>query len=155
MRVGLKKIAFINVSKLPGLKVSPWNRISEAYQKHRAVILDQIRTYDPNVVFACDPHVNMILRDFGFSQVQWRWFNTAASIEISPDQRLVWVGHPSSRTKRAAYVNDAIKAATVKLVDKAEICAADLAIQKGLQSFSPALPRSGYAGSAAQTNHQP
>src|SRR6266487_2449747 len=47
IRNGLRKIAFINISKLPGLKSSPWVRIVEAYQKHRAVILDQIKTYNP------------------------------------------------------------------------------------------------------------
>jgi hypothetical protein len=116
MRHSLRKIAFINVSKLPGLKMSPWARIREAYHQHRDVILDQIRTYSPNIIFACDPHANLILKDLGFSESQWKWFASAASIQVSSEQRLVWVGHPSSRTKRAPYVNDAINAATSDLV---------------------------------------
>jgi hypothetical protein len=117
IRNGLRKIAFINVSKLPALKWSAWGRIVEAYQKHRGVILDQIRIYAPNVVFACDPHANLMLKDFGFSQPQWKWFGSAASIRISSEQRLVWIAHPSQRAvKRATYVNDAVKAATAELV---------------------------------------
>lgn len=115
IRNGLKKIAYINVSKLPGLKWSPSDRIIEAYQKHHGIILDQIRTYVPNIIFACNPHVNLILKNLGFSESQWQWFGSAASIRVSSEQRLVLVGHPSSRTKRAPYVNDAIEAATAVL----------------------------------------
>jgi hypothetical protein len=77
------------------------------------VILDQIKTYAPNIIFACNPHANLILKDLGFAESQWKQFGSAASIKISTTQRLVWVAHPSQRsTKRADYVNDAIKAAT-------------------------------------------
>ncbi|MGO9587319.1 MAG: hypothetical protein ACLP2Y_14075 [Limisphaerales bacterium] len=120
IRNGLKKIAFINISKLPGLKYSPPSRIVEAYQKHRGIILDQIKTYRPNIIFACDPHANLILEDLGFSTTQWnKSFGSAYSVKISsePEQRLVWVWHPSQRGKvrRSEYVNDAIKAATADL----------------------------------------
>jgi hypothetical protein len=112
IRKGIKKIAYINVSKLPGLKGTPGDRIVEAYQKHRGVILDQIKTYEPNIIFGCNPHVNLILKDLGFGESEWKQFGTAASIKISNEQRLVWVHHPSQRSvKRADYVNDAIKAA--------------------------------------------
>ena len=113
IRSGLRKIAFINISKLPGLKWSPRDRILQAYQKHRGIILDQIKTYAPNIIFVCDPHANLVLKDLGFAESQWKWLTkSAASIQVSSEQRIVWVGHPSSRAKRAPYVNDAIKAAT-------------------------------------------
>lgn len=118
IRNGLKKIAFINVSKEPGLKLSPDSRIIEAYQKYCGLILDQIKTYAPNIMFACSPHANLILQDFGFSATQWEKFGSASSVQITPEQRLVWVYHPSSRKKRDVYVNDAIKAATTSLVAK-------------------------------------
>lgn len=117
IRMGLKKIAFINISKLPGLKWSPTGRIVEAYQKYREVVLDQIKTYAPKIIFACDPHANLLLREFGLSQ--WTWFGSAASVHASSGQRLVLVRHPSSRTNRATYVNDAIKAATAELATPA------------------------------------
>ncbi len=115
IRSGLKKIAFINISKLPGLKYTPWNRIVEAYQRHRGIILDQIKTYAPNIIFACDPQANLIREDWGIPFTQWTWFGSAACVQISTEQRLVWVSHPSSRKKRADYVNDAINAATAQL----------------------------------------
>lgn len=112
IRKGIRKIAYLNVSKLPGLKGTPGDRIIEAYQKHRAIIFDQIKTYEPNIIFACNPHANLILKDLGFAESQWKRFGTAASINISTEQRLVWVDHPSQRSIiRAVYVNDAIKAA--------------------------------------------
>jgi len=111
IRNGLKKIAYINISKLPALKSTPVDRIVEAYQKHRGLILDQIKTYAPNIIFACNPHANLLLKDLGLEESQWKQFGTAASIKISPGQSLVWVAHPSQRSiKRAVYVNDAIKA---------------------------------------------
>ncbi len=120
IRFGLKKTALINISKLPGLKTSPRDRIVAAYQRHRELILDQIRTYSPNIIFACDPHANLILREFGFAEPQWQWFESAASVQVLAEQRLVWVGHPSSRANRAAYINNAIKAATDDFMDKIE-----------------------------------
>ncbi len=116
IRNGLKKIAFINVSKEPGLKHSPSPRIIEAYKKHRGLILDQIKTYAPNIIFACSPHAELILQDLGFSSTQWKKFGSSWSVQITSEQRLVWVYHPSSRKKRDVYVNDAIKAATTSLV---------------------------------------
>jgi hypothetical protein len=113
MRNSLRKIAFINVSKLPGLKWSPWARIVNAYEKHRQIILYQIKAYAPNLIFACDPHVNLILKDLGLSETDWTWFGSAAAAQISPQQCLIWVGHPSQRAcGRGTYVQDAIKAAT-------------------------------------------
>ncbi|HWQ90117.1 MAG TPA: hypothetical protein VN673_00480 [Clostridia bacterium] len=115
IRNGLKKIVFINVSKLPGLKSSSWGSIAKSYEDHRILLLDQINTYGPNLIFACDPHVNLIARDLGISAPNWKWFGSAAVIQTAAEQRLVWVGHPSQRTDRAAYVNDAIRAATSEI----------------------------------------
>jgi hypothetical protein len=116
MRNGLRKIAYVNVSKLPAGKGSPSARIEEAYQKYRAIILDQIRTYSPELIFACPPHVSLLLKDLGGAESQWKDFGSAASVRTSSKQRLVRVAHPSQRTtERADYVNDAISAATADL----------------------------------------
>lgn len=112
IRNGIRRIAYINISKLPGLKFTPPERIIEAYKKHRGLILDQIKTYAPDIIFACNPHVKMILEDLGSKESQWKRFGLSWSAQISTKQRLVWVDHPSQRSyKRADYVNDAIKAA--------------------------------------------
>lgn len=132
IRTSLRKIAFINISKLPGLKTTPSARITEAYHQHRGHILDQIKTYAPDIVFACNPHVQLLLPDLliansrggasDFAKPEWKWFAsdqshqaTAAAVQISSKQRLVWVDHPSARTNRRNYVNDAIMAATADL----------------------------------------
>jgi hypothetical protein len=121
MRHGLRKIAYINVNKIPAGKSSPAADIEEAYRRHRDLLLDQINTYSPNILFACRPHANLLLEDFGFSESQWTNFGSAASAQISPERRLVLVSHPSQRSvARADYVNDAIKAATVELTQSGE-----------------------------------
>jgi len=112
IRDGLKNIAFINVLKLPGLKASPSSRIVEGYQKHRQLLLDQITAYAPEIIFACDPHADLIKEDLGMLDLQWKWFGTAAALQVSANQKLVFVQHPSQRSSRRNYINDAIKAAT-------------------------------------------
>jgi hypothetical protein len=111
MRMSLRKIAYINVSKLPGLTNSYNPTIAKAYQDNRTLILSQIDAYAPNIIFACAPHAQLILNDLGFEASQLKWFGSAASAQISSRQKLVIVMHPSSRTNRRTYVNDAIKAA--------------------------------------------
>ena len=117
IRLGLKKIAFINVSKLPGLKTSAWRKIAKAYAQYRAVLHKQIEIYEPNIIFGCDPHINLLIRDMGFNSKQWLWFDpaqirpSAAVIKVSERLRIIWVDHPSARGQRRRYVNDAICAA--------------------------------------------
>lgn len=118
IRHSLRSIAFINVSKLPGLKTSMNNEIVAAYRKYRATILSQIRAYSPEIIFACAPHVHPVAQDLGLDSRPWREIGTAAVRIGSQGQRLVWVYHPSQRTKgitRLRYVNDAIEAATMPL----------------------------------------
>lgn len=118
IRHSLKKIAFINVSKLPGLKTSASSEIVAAYRKYRAVILSQIYAYAPDIIFACAPHVHPVAQDLGLDSRPWREIGTAAVRIGKQGQRLVWVYHPSQRKKgitRLRYVNDAIAAATTHL----------------------------------------
>lgn len=120
IRHSIRKIAFINVSKLPGLKTSSDALISIAYQKYRPTILRQIQVYAPDLIFACNPHVHIIAKDLGVTidADQWQSFGTAAAVMLPSGQRLVWVYHPSQRKRgvtRVSYVNNAIQAATAVL----------------------------------------
>jgi len=114
MRLGIRNIAFINVSKMPGLRSSPLGRIEEAYGENRSIILDQIKTYLPHVIFACSPHADLLLKDLAPGQ-KWQEFGSASAVMISPVTRFVRVRHPSQRGKRGVYVNDAIRVAVVDL----------------------------------------
>ena len=46
----LKSIAYINVKKLPGHKLSHYKIISDAYSQHKDILLKQIEFINPNIV---------------------------------------------------------------------------------------------------------
>lgn len=50
IRRALKKIAYINVKKLPGLSKSNNREIQRTYQRDKNILLKQIETYNPDVV---------------------------------------------------------------------------------------------------------
>ena len=47
----LKKIAYINISKMPGQTTSNLNNIGDCYQIWKDIILRQIELYRPNVIY--------------------------------------------------------------------------------------------------------
>jgi len=49
----LLNLATINIQKLPAKKRSNNNRITKAYKNHRAIILDQIKVINPDVIIHC------------------------------------------------------------------------------------------------------
>lgn len=117
-RNALRSIAFMNVSKLPGLKRSGWKFIADAYRSHRVFLLRQLRAYAPDIIFACVPHVHELAKDLGTDVNHGIQFGSASAIQIDDGSRLVWVHHPSQTVRglgRRNYVNDAIRAATSTL----------------------------------------
>lgn len=108
----LSQIAWINVNKLPGRTRSSWHPIAAAYVRHKVLLLEQIATYKPDIIFACEPHVHELAKDLGSSVKNGESFGSADLIKLSTGQRLIWVYHPNQRTvNREKYVNDAIRAA--------------------------------------------
>src|SRR5690606_7003265 len=46
----LKKIAYINILKLPGNTSTPHSKLQEGYSIHREILLKQIQTFNPDVI---------------------------------------------------------------------------------------------------------
>ena len=46
----IKKVAFININKLPARTSSPFNDVKDAYQKFRDVLLHQISVFNPQII---------------------------------------------------------------------------------------------------------
>ena len=55
IRSRLLSIALINSSKLPGLTTSNPGVIGSAYRDHREILLDQVLSFCPDLIFACAP----------------------------------------------------------------------------------------------------
>lgn len=114
IRQTLLNIACINIQKLPGGTSSNNSQIESAYLRHRDLILDQIASYAPSHIFACNPHAGLLANDLQAKGAKWRDFGTASAIQLKDNMRLIHVYHPSHRTRgvtRGDYVNEAIKAA--------------------------------------------
>lgn len=106
----LKKIAYINVSKMPGYTHSNNEKIRLAYKNWREILLEQIRIYKPQVIifgytfeFFKEDLVGMdaepIYRDNGIIHVYEK-----------DGMKLLDVYHPNQRIiSREQYVNSIIK----------------------------------------------
>lgn len=46
----IRKIAFINVNKLPGGNIAYETQIKNRYDENKELLLDQIKTYDPDII---------------------------------------------------------------------------------------------------------
>lgn len=103
----LRRIAFINAKKLPGLKRSNNDEILEAYRASREIILKQINAYDPNCIFGCRPHIAAIMHDLGAKPEEIATHNSVRFFKLSHNCLLLDVYHPAQMTiSRERYVND-------------------------------------------------
>lgn len=102
----IKSIAVINISKLPGLTQSKDKQISEAYNKYKHILHEQIELYDPDIIiggatlpyFSKDLQLDLLLKN-----------NVKQAVKNS--RLYLSVYHPAQRKKkRQAYVDDIIGA---------------------------------------------
>jgi hypothetical protein len=108
----LRRLAFVNVKKLPGVTRGAYSpTIMEWFSRGKAIIMEQIRAYSPNVVFGCSPHLPAILDEL---QPMWREaVQTVGSADYVWHQKTLFVHvyHPGqSQVSRETYVDDALKA---------------------------------------------
>lgn len=106
----LRNIAFINLKKIPGETVSQHHVIKEAYEKYKDIILQQIETYNPEIII-CGGTMSFIAKDLGvdgklIDQDSIKYFSTSDKIYID-------ALHPNQRGCQEDYCNDIINAAKI------------------------------------------
>lgn len=106
----LHSIAFINVSKLPGLSTSKNNAIATAYEKYKTILWKQIDAYAPNIVIGCPPHMALVFRDCGVSGENISKHGTTRFIKCG-NRLFIEVYHPAQRGTigKDQYVNEVIE----------------------------------------------
>ena len=116
----LRRLAFINVKKLPGVTRGSYSPlIKEWYRRGREVIQEQIAAYAPEIVFGCSPHMPLILDDRIEGWRDRKLTVGSAECVFHDNTMFVHVYHPGqSQVLRAKYVEDALNAVALALSKK-------------------------------------
>jgi hypothetical protein len=104
----LKSIAVINVKKLPGLtRTQSFNPIAEAYTKNKAILLKQIRAYDPDILIGAST-MPLFYDDL---EIDRKKIAKYGSVNYVTKDAKIYIDayHPAQTTiTRSQYVNDII-----------------------------------------------
>lgn len=108
----VKKIAFINVSKYPGYTQSNLGAIRSAYNNHKYVLLNQISTYEPDIVIGGST-MDFFWDDLGVGKSDFKEQHPKRTYFAIKQNRIYIASlHPGqTKFKRNDYVDDIILAA--------------------------------------------
>ena len=108
----VKQIAVINVNKLPGLsRTYDYGLISEAYNKNKNILLEQIRVYNPDIIIG-GYTLNLFFDDLGIKRDNMPKHGSV-DFAIKDGKLFIDAWHPAQTAKvgRKEYVNDIINTA--------------------------------------------
>ena len=108
----VRNIAVINVKKLPGFtRTYDYSIISNAYNKHKDILLKQIDTYNPDIIIGGST-LQLFFDDFGIRDI----LKNNRSVDYATKNSRLYISayHPAqTQVTRDIYVNDIIN--TVKM----------------------------------------
>lgn len=102
----LKKIAFINIKKVGGVSVANDNEIQEFYDKSKELLLNQIETYNPDVIIFGNTF-KYFENDLNLNQL-----NKFGTCEATAKNNRIYISayHPGARISEKNYFDDILKA---------------------------------------------
>ena len=106
----IKKIAWLNISKIAGDSKSPDSRISTAYEEWNDILKKQLKAYDPQIIILGNTHkwVEKMLeieRPKGEADLK----ENSAWAYLNPDNKLIiWAFHPAKIMKDQEYIDDIV-----------------------------------------------
>ena len=104
----LRNIAVINVKKLPGLtRTHDFGAISEAYSKHKGILLRQLSVYNPDVIIGAST-LPLFYDDLGIDR---KGIQTLGCVNSIVKNKKIYIDayHPAQlKVQRNQYVNDII-----------------------------------------------
>jgi hypothetical protein len=110
----VKKIAVINVNKLPGFtRTYDYSNIWHAYNDHKDILLRQIKTYNPDIVIGGST-LQLFFDDLGIRTT----LKTSNSIDFSVNNSKLYISayHPAqTKITRDIYINDITSVALIIL----------------------------------------
>lgn len=105
----IKRIAWLNISKVAGDSVSPDQRITNAYEVWKDILEEQIALYDPEIIILGNTFkwVSDLLKISDIDPIK----ENSAWAYITPDNKIViYAYHPNCRKKDVTYVDDILNA---------------------------------------------
>lgn len=106
----LKKVAVVNLKKLPGLTKSDMRVVTSAYEKHRDIILEQIDALAPWIVILAGTEIEPLKQDLGISD-QRGVKEGHCTVYVNKGRIYVAGYHPSQRSMvQQKYVDDYLQA---------------------------------------------
>ena len=110
MMNALKKIAYINVQKMPAEKTTNYTNIDNAYKKHKDILLKQIVVYAPNIIIGAGT-LNLFLNDLGLENEGYKTESGSIEYWIKDSKIYIWAYHPGQHAKTwSVYINDILSA---------------------------------------------
>jgi len=105
-----RRIGYINVQKLPGPRQSDNSQVLEAYQKHKEIILKQIRSCEPQIVIGCHHYMREIMRDCGINIENIKPTNSSVQYAIGAGRLFIQTYHPSRQPiPHKEWVDDIVR----------------------------------------------
>ena len=104
----LKKVAWLNISKIAGKSVSPNERITLAFEKWANILQEQLEKFDPQIIILGNTYqwVKDLLNINREPEIK----ENSAWAYIQPNKKIiVWAFHPSNIMKDQEYIDDILK----------------------------------------------
>jgi hypothetical protein len=97
----IRSIAVINVKKTPGNKQTPYKVLSEAYNRNRTILLEQIRTFNPNIIIGGGT-LPLFVNDLNLEE-QKKINNHDPSYYINDSKLYIVAYHPSYQARSLKF----------------------------------------------------
>lgn len=103
----LKKVAWLNISKIAGKSVSPYERITSAFETWGDILQEQLEKFNPQIIILGNTYdwVKDILKINKDSEIKE---NSAWAYKTEDNKIVIWAFHPSKIMKDKEYVDDII-----------------------------------------------
>lgn len=106
----IKKVAWLNISKIAGDSKSPDYRISAAYEDWNDILSKQLKAFDPQIIILGNTHkwVEKMLKIERFPGEADLKENSAWAYKNPDNKLIIWAFHPSKIMKDQEYVDDIV-----------------------------------------------
>lgn len=103
----IKKIAWINISKIAGQSTSPDKRIEEAFDNWKDIIKEQLDLYNPQV-YILGNTFKWVANFFEIDNIEPIKLDSSWAYVRKDGKIIIWAFHPSKIMKDERYVDDIV-----------------------------------------------
>jgi hypothetical protein len=112
----IKKIAYINIKKTPGLTVCSSHIIAKHYDNNKKLLLKQIEVYNPDIIIGGGRTLKIMSNDLGLNDQTRKFYSDldkdgkyTHGFYVSNNRIFVDAYHPGIRRNKESYCNNIIE----------------------------------------------